>query len=172
MEQSREKETAAMLIRFFNMQAGTSFRFGTQATLDVVIGALNRTGDDVAFIKNHIREWAVAHASDPEKNISACFDSIPAKEVAHPVTEPVQTPAPVTEQAVGTAMGLLERAVVGLIAKTSAEKIEAEILGSVQNTIQDFIKKEYGSIERKVVTVIDGQPKSSKVFSMKSLKRC
>ena len=53
-------------------------------------------------------------------------------------------------------MSLLEKAVIELISKTQSETIENKIMGNVEGTIRDFIQKEYGTIERKVTTVVDG----------------
>lgn len=155
MEQDKLKQTATMLIKFYNMQAGTAFRGWSESNQRIVIDTINRMNDDITAIKNHVRTWVSENPTylNTRFSISDCFGSckvVSAVEVEHPQ---------VTEKAVGSAMGILEQAVVELIAKTQASRIETEIMGQVKSQIQDFIKDEYGTIERKVITVIDGQPK-------------
>jgi hypothetical protein len=56
-------------------------------------------------------------------------------------------------------MGILEQAVVQLIANTNGAAIEQKIMDNCKEQVRDFIKAEYGAIERKIITVIDGKPK-------------
>ena len=147
-------ETIAMLIRFYNMQAGTSCRANNDANQRVVGSMLDRANQDAGMVKDHIREWVKVNpeAAKTGHCLTDCVDAFrPAKK------EEVQQSVVPTEQAVGNAMGILEQAVVNLIAKTSAEKIEAEIMGTVEDTIRNFIKEEYGTIERKITTIVDGK---------------
>jgi hypothetical protein len=53
---------------------------------------------------------------------------------------------------------------IEVIKKQSIPTIEADIKGECTKLLQDFIKQEYGTIERKVITVIDGQKKDLKGF--------
>lgn len=149
-----EKQTAIMLGKFFNMQNGTSYRCGNDSNIELVINALDKMDGNVSSLKAHIREYA---KTTENKDFKECFEEVifaPAKE------EPILTevPAQVTDQQVQYSMGVLEQAVIGLIAKTQSEKIESEIMGSVESKVRDFIKEEYGSIERKITTVVDGVP--------------
>ena len=159
--ENRREEIAKMLIRFYNMQNGTARRLGADSST-AINAALDRANDDVVAIKNHIREWS--KSEDKTDSITDCFNAFvgtPKQEA--PVAD--TTPAPVaqpTEQAVTNSLGILEQAVASIIAKTQAEKIEAEIMGSVEAKVQAFIKEEYGSIERKITTVVDGKPKEMK----------
>lgn len=150
-----------MIIRYFNMQAGTSCRTNNDANQRYVSRILNEDMTNIQAIKEHIKAWVKEH---PDANkipncLTACIDSFIFEKKAEAEPQP-QAPAPqVTEQAVGSAMGILEQAVVGLIAKTQAERIESEIMGSVQDTVRAFIKEEYGTIERKINTIINGEKK-------------
>ena len=149
-------ETIAMLIRFFNMQAGTSCRANNEANQRYVGRILNEDCSNISDIKNHIREWVKENPDAP--NMAGCLTiCIDAYREEKPQQE---APAPtnqVTDAQVNYSMGILEQAVVGLIAKTQTEKIESEIMGGVKQTIQDFIQQEYGTIERHITTVIDGK---------------
>lgn len=49
-------ETIAMIIRFYNMQAGTAFRCSNEYNQAVTSDALERVNDDIKFLKEHIKE--------------------------------------------------------------------------------------------------------------------
>lgn len=148
-------EAAEMILKFYNVQAGTCYRTKNDFNRKMVLDCLNADASNVADIKNHIRAWVKENPEDAKRDLSVCFDAFrkPAIEV-----EPVKVePAMPTEQQVGSAMGLLEQAVVGMISKMQAEKIEAAVMGSVEEKVRSFIRDEYGAIERKIVTVVDGK---------------
>jgi hypothetical protein len=63
-----------------------------------------------------------------------------------------------SENAVASSLGILEQAVVKMVADMQADKIESAVMGSVEDKVRAFIKNEYGTIERKINTVIDGVP--------------
>lgn len=149
-----ERNTAIMLITFYNVQAGTKFRSRKEENHEFVLDALDRAGGDIKMLKNHIREFCKdSEAATAKYGLRNCFQQFTGVVVEAPASEPV-----VSEQSVQYSMGILEQAVIGLIAKTQTERIESEIMGQVQNQIRDFIKSEYGIIERKITTVIDGKP--------------
>lgn len=151
-------ELAKMIIRFYNLQAGCSLRADGKANLDVVLGCLNRVNDSIK-VKNHIREWVKVHEGEgPLANrFEECMDAI---EVAEPVKKN-NSESNVSNDDIGSqvqyGMGLLEQAVVQLISNMQSEKIEQNIMSSVQDSVRSFIASEYGTIERKVVTIIDGK---------------
>lgn len=148
--------TAEYLIRFYNAQAGTAFRAKNEWNQKDVLNAYDRAGQSSFAVKSHIRKWISENGDLSTKSdaISRCFGAL-VGEGTEVKTE--EKSAPVTEQQVQYSMGILEKAVVDLISKAQAEKIESNIMGQVQNQIRDFIKSEYGTIERKVCTVIDGK---------------
>lgn len=142
-----------MLIRFYNMQAGCSISATAKTNQDVVETCLSRIGGDPVVIKNHIRKWTEEHKMDGKGELAGRFE-----ECLEAIEVPSHAAVP-TEGQVGASLNIIENAVASIIAKTQAEKIESEIMGNVKQTIHDFIKNEYGVIERKINTVIDGVPK-------------
>lgn len=156
-----EKQASSMLLRFLNMQAGTSLRVKNEWNQLHVLNALERAGGDVRAVKNHIREFCENGGYDTNNIVEDCFENFRAGEVvADAVAEEVPVPAPtqqVTDQQVQYSMGILEQAVIGLIAKTQTERIESEIMDGVESKVREFIRSEYGTIERKIVTVVDGK---------------
>lgn len=160
MSVETKNQQIEMLIRFYNMQAGTSFRVGKQENRDAVAGAIERANEDIVGIKNFVREWANAHKGE---NVSVidCFDAFKAKEEEKVEPEiqpaPAPAPAPAAQVSAQTALDFLGAAVVDILAKTKTDEIQKAILDSCEQKVRDFISKEYGVIERKVVTVIDGK---------------
>ena len=65
-------------------------------------------------------------------------------------------------RAVADSLNVLENAVAEVIAKTQAEQIKENIMGRVQDEVRNFIKSEYGTIERKITTIVDGEKREVK----------
>ena len=159
MSEEMKNQQIEMFIRFFNMQAGTSFRVGKQENRDAVSGAIDRADGDIVAIKNFVREWVAKH-KDEYVSVIDCFDAFKKEEPApapEPFAEEVKEAAPVPEMSAKTAIDFLGAAVVDILAKTKTEEIQKAIMDSCEQKVRDFIAKEYGAIERKVVTVIDGK---------------
>lgn len=151
-----KEQLAEMLIKFFNMQAGAACRAKNEANQAVVLKALEKANGDVQSVKDHIRKWVVENPERKSESfcLTNCFEEY-GVEKGQPA--PGSQPAVVTDQQVNYSMGILEQAVVQLIAKTQSEKIESEIMGQVEDKVRQFIKDEYGTIERKITTVVDGK---------------
>ena len=58
MSEEMRSQQIEMLIRFFNMQAGTRFRGGKKENRNAVSGAIDRGEGDIVGIKKIFREWA------------------------------------------------------------------------------------------------------------------
>lgn len=136
-----------MLIKFYNLQAGTGFRAGNENNQEWARQLLETQGD-VGAAKNYIRKYV-------SENPELAKETAGFRECLTMSTRPAG--APPTEAQVTTSLGILEQALVKVVAETSAKKIEDEIMGQVQNSVRDFIKSEYGTIERRIITVIDGK---------------
>lgn len=153
-------ETIAMIIRFFNMQAGTACRANNEANQSYVSRILAEDCSNLYEIKQHIRNWVKedpSRASQPNC-LNTCMEAFNQPKQEAPAPVPTHE---VTDSQVNYSMGILEQAVVGLIAKTQTERIESEIMGGVKQTIQDFIKQEYGTITRRITTVVDDIPRKT-----------
>lgn len=140
-----------MLAGYYNMKAQSDEPL-VNSRYTSIREALEKANENIDVLKEHINEY-VQLVPEDKRSMTKCFKSFNAPAPSAQSTQPAQ----VTEQSVGSAMGILEQAVVGLIAKTQAERIENEIMGNVESTIRDFIQREYGAIERKITTVIDGR---------------
>lgn len=154
VEMSKERVAEVnMLIQFFNMHNGTSYRFSTEVNQKAVNSAIERANGNIVTLKNFIRTYVGEHKGT---NLIDCFDSfegIPeVKEVV--VEQPKQEVVPEKPE---FAMAVLEQVILQTIAQTQVGKIESQIMAGVEQKVKDFIKAEYGTLERKVVTLIDGK---------------
>ena len=142
-----------MLIRFFNMQAGTRFKVSNEESKNTVNLAIERAKGDIVALKNFVRDYCNDTQS---KSLSDCFDAYvnveeKKEEVVEVKQEPIQPEKP------EFAMAVLEKVIMNTIAQTQVGKIEEQIMSGVADKVREFIKNEYGTLERKVVTVVDGK---------------
>lgn len=159
MSTNRE-EQINMLAKFFNAQAGTCFRFGTEVNKAAISGAIDRADGDVKKLMEHVKIWL---DTDGEKDLVACFSAYRADKPIVTVeevkeTEPVIPTKSAGEVSEAVAMTVLSNAVLKIIQETKQEAIEERILASCEDKVREFIKNEYGTIERKCITVVDGKP--------------
>ena len=166
-------EAAKMLIRFYNMQSGTSFRTGNESNQKVILEVLSAMDDNVIDVKNHIRAWTKDNAEQAKSydGFRECMDAAitlaneKKKKAEEPAPAPVEVAAPVapvmpamtTDAQIGGALALIGETVSRIIAEAQAENIKAAIMDNVESKVRQFIKDEYGTIERKIVTVVDGK---------------
>lgn len=154
-----DNEAKKMVLKFYNFQKGTAVRMTTEreALIDRAYEIMN---ESMAELRNAIKKF-IADNKEADFSFNDCLlciiDAEEAKKRAE-ASAPAPAPAAMpTEAAVGGALGILEKAVVELISKTQAERIEAEIMGQVEDKVRAFVKDEYGTIERKISTVVDGK---------------
>lgn len=146
---------AKMLMSFYNMQAGSSFRLGdNERKINIVLDAVARANDDVRLVKNHIREY-LADDTIENKRPMDCFERFEGVSKQ----EENEVKASPSDTQVASSLGILEQALVEVIKKQSIPQIEQDIKGECEQMLKDFIKSEYGSIERKITTVINGEKK-------------
>lgn len=89
------------------------------------------------------------------RSILECFSLYQGTETKKQETAP-------TEASVSNSLGILEKALMEVIKNQSVPKIEDELKSECTQMLKDFIKEEYGTIERKITTVIDGVKKDIK----------
>jgi hypothetical protein len=161
--EERNAELEKMLIRFYNMQAGTSFRVNNTWNQNNIAKLLKLCEGDADKAKVRIRTYINANPTlaTTDKGFDECCSSL---ESGKSSLESGKTTPTETSQAVANSLGILEQALIEVIKKQSIPTIEADIKGECTKLLQDFIKQEYGTIERKVITVIDGQKKDLKGF--------
>lgn len=150
----RNTELEMMLIKFYNVQAGTSFKASNEKNQNLANELLSAT-ESVDDAKAHIRTYV---AENPER----CKDFAGMREcfmaIGMPAPQRVVSGDAPSASRVSDSLTVLEQALMEVIKNTSVPKIEQFLMDSVEGEVRDFIAREYGVIERKIITVIDGKP--------------
>lgn len=138
---------ARMLISFFNMTAGTRFKFSSScAQMDALI---DEDGSNVAEIRKAIKEFVDRDGSNSTlQNFFYWYkyDRMPKVEV------PVATPAPVNNQ-LDASLQFLTNTVATMVAQMKTEEIQEKVAGTLKSQIDQYIFDTYGKIEKKVTLV-------------------
>lgn len=156
----RNYEVAKMLVSFFNIQAGTKFRISQDVEnkkTEAVDGAIERANGDMSSLKAHIKEY-IKNTPSEEYSITNCFSLYIGEEKKMEEAIPAQAvEVESREESVTKSLGILEHALMIAIREQSLPVIEQDIKEQCTKMLQDFIKNEYGTIERKVITIVDGK---------------
>lgn len=167
-----EMAIAKLALWYYNLHAGMAYRMGGLENPDsngnVILRGLEAVNFDMGVVREHIKNYVREEKENNPKcnpSIRACFMALSensAKKEAEIVEQPVPTPAPAPVQqasapSVGAAVDILSQTITALLAQTKVPEIEAQIMGGVEQKVRDFIQSEYGVIERKVITVVDGK---------------
>ncbi len=159
---SREQNAAKMALRFYNLQAGTAYRSGSEdrydSNINIIIRSLDAISFDMTIARQHIKEYV--QNEDGEHNIKACFDTLFAKKEPIVVEAQAHEVAPSTAPSDSTTIGaldILSQTITSLLAQTKIPEIESQIMDGVEQKVREFIREEYGTIERKIITVVDGK---------------
>lgn len=138
-------EQAKSLIKFYNTQIKDKGVVGVSVrNVEIATSCINRANGDIVLIKNHIRKWVRDHAlsSTLDDRYEECLEAIE-------LPKPEQT-------SFENSLAIISNTVASIVAKTEAKRIEDEIMSSVQDEVRNFIYNEYGPIERKVNTIVNG----------------
>ena len=93
----------------------------------------------------------------PEESPDYPKDTKPDRKVKKTMARKQTTSKTTTSDKVADSMSILEQALMEVIKKQSIPIIEKDIKDCCVSMVQDFIAKEYGTIERKIITVINGE---------------
>lgn len=162
-----KKGIALNLLRYFNMETGKACRLqDNEFKINLINDAFVASGNDYAKMRHFIKEYVAERGNDI--TLAECFAQAethfnlqPQSEV-EVKAEPTPAPQQVSEQATSTAIDILGQAVTNILAQTKVAEIENSIMEGVEDKVRNFIKDEYGSIERKITTVVDGVKRDMK----------
>ena len=142
------ENTVKSLISFYNSQANVSLRSNVDANLQAVDEALSRAGGDVVVVRRHIRKWVCEHRDEGNfvSRLEECLDDMETPD--NVVVAP-------SENSMSASLKVIENAVATVVAQNQSEKIWSEISNKLDQQVKNFIKNEYGTIERKVITYVD-----------------
>lgn len=149
---------AKLALRYYNLQAGTAYRLGTidkaDSNINTILKAMSVIDFNMSKARKHMQDFV--QKEDGGHNLRDCFNALAWGYEEHP-QESVQPEKSQAGGAAVAAMDILSQTITALLAQTKVPEIEAQIMGTVEQKVRDFIKSEYGSIERKVITVVDGK---------------
>lgn len=165
-----KKKIAHDLLRYYNMEAGTACRLqDNEYKINLMYGAFVASGEDYTKMRHFIKDYIEEHGTSAR--LIECFGEAkthfslqpaPQPQTEVEVVEVKAEPQQVSEQATSTAIDILGQAVTNILAQTKVSEIESQIMNSVEDKVRNFIKDEYGSIERKITTVVDGVKRDMK----------
>ena len=138
------------LISFYNAQTNVSLRSTVQSNLDAVDETLTRAGGDAVVLRRHIRKWVCEHRDGGNfaERLSECLDDFETPDNV------VRAPK---EAQLTASLKLIQDAVATVVAQDESKRIWDEISGKLDQQVRDFIRNEYGIVERKIITVVDGK---------------
>lgn len=138
---------ARMLISFFNMTAGTKFKFSSSGErMDELIA---EDGSNIAEIRKAIKEFVSRDGAN--SNIQNFFYWYKYDRVQN-TEAPVATPAPVNTQ-LDASLQFLTNTVATMVAQMKTEEIQEKVAGTLRSQIDQYIFDTYGKIEKKVTLV-------------------
>ena len=143
-----DENTVKSLISFYNSQTNVSLRSNVDANLKAVDEALSRAGGDVVTVRRHIRKWVCEHRDEGNfvTRLEECLDDMETPD--NVVVAP-------SEGNMSASLKVIENAVAAVVAQNQSDRIWSEISGKLDQQVKDFIKNEYGTITRKVITIVD-----------------
>lgn len=137
------------IIKTFNSLYGTRYQF-TDKNIALAKEALDACNGSMLTVKDFLREHGNADTNIKE-TLQLLIEDRERKAQTEPKIEEVK------EVNVASSLGLLEKVLAETIAQIKGDEIADKIMADVENKVRDFIKAEYGTIERKVVLVHDGE---------------
>lgn len=138
------------IIYCYNDRTGAGLRTNVEANQQMVDECLTRVGGDPTVVRNHIRRWVQEHKCEGDfvNRLEECLDAIPIPSNVVSAPREVQMSA---------SLKVIEDAVATIVAQNQSERIWSEISSKLDQQVKDFIKNEYGTITRKVDTIINGE---------------
>jgi len=132
------------VIRFYNKKTNMHYKCSNKLNRDAVEMALEKSNWNKAPLMVYIED-----NYNKFYNLVSCVSKFKPNEPLNAEPQPTN---------VNNAMDLLSKAVVEMIAKTQSEELEKKVLGNIGDAVRDFVKSEYGVIERKVQVTVDDLP--------------
>lgn len=150
-----DEQKIKMVVNYFNAIAGT--RCAPDRTNNIEwCKRIFEVEEDAQVIRNEMKKWI---AENPE-NKNKGFVGFAKHFIFELDREPKKEIAPVAEAPKATVDGSLDflsKVVSGILAQTKTEEIKEAVVESSMAMVKEFINKEYGPIQRKVVLDLGGE---------------
>lgn len=151
----KNTEVAKSLIKYYNARTLCSIRATSENNQECVFKALEVVNGDINVLKDHMRKWLDANSIDDYDNdterFKACFAEVSPNKTGEDLT-------------VANSISLIGNVVAEAIKSSSIDKIETDIMGTIQAKIEKFFLENYGPGERKITTIVDGKKREIKGF--------
>lgn len=152
--EERDREVANSIINFYNHRTLCEISTAVR-NQNIVFKALDKSNGNIALLKEHIKVWLDANDVDDFEDdgdrFKACFTEF-TPDV--PINKETFT--------VMDSLSLISRAVTETVKATCLEKVETEVKDTLQEEVRTFINDTYGPIERKIITIVDGNKRELK----------
>ena len=140
------------LVSFFNANKGTKFQKSTKS-LQEMIATAGEKGWTVPEIKTAMKKYEGSDIRECLQGIILSEAPVIRREREEVKIEKVE----VEKVEPAQALGILEQAMAKIFVETKGTEIAENIMKDVEKKVSDFIKSEYGSIERKVSFDFEGR---------------
>ena len=142
------------IIRFYNIKTKTRHKVTCEPNRRIVKRVLDKTNGDFNVVCNYIEDNYHKYSNLIEclKHFTTSSDDDEVIKTIEPVNS-FESKSSALEKA----MEILANSVAETVAKTQQKEIEDRIFNGIEKHINDFIKNEYGSIQRKVELNIDNR---------------
>jgi len=146
------------LIKYFNEVSGKRFKFGNKENSDIIEQCLSQC-DDMPKAYKFVNEW-IAAGNDLLSNncLINCFRDYSMKLAEEAASKPQAPVAEVTSEQLNGTINLLSQVVTDIVAKTAVDKCEEAVKTSLTSFCDEYIKKTYGPIHRKVELEFPDRP--------------
>lgn len=157
----KERATAQMIIRFFNMQAGTAYRYNnSDSRTEMIVSGIEKAGGVTEF-RDAIRSFCRGKdfAKDNKQFEDVFVELLDSIEAPAPAQEETAQAAPEPAPAPAIDMNVLTSTITMAVTTAVTQAVSARegLTESLKQSVREFIHNEFGPIERKVTTVIDGR---------------
>lgn len=154
-------DTAKALINFYNDKAGNvTISTSSASNVDLATMAFKKAGDTFT-VKEHILKWLREHPAEDFTNYLVRFKECFTEFILAPT---VIVKEEKDETTLATSLKFISSAVSETIKDTAVPLIKKEVIEDAQTAVTKFLVDNYGPIERKVVTIVDGVKRETKGF--------
>lgn len=151
-----DEQKVKMVVNYFNAIAGTRCAPDKEKNIKWG-GRILEVEEDVSVVRAEMKKWIAADKENASKGFVGFakyfiyeIDRTPAKEEKK--EEVVEQMKP----SVDGSLDFLSKVVAGILAQTKTDEIKEAVVNSSMEMVKEFIDKEYGPIQRKVVLDLGG----------------
>ena len=131
---NKRREQGEMLIKWYNMKAGSAYRFSGENNQKAINYILDSANEDIPEIKRYFNE-TISKGVDFR---DACYAYIPQA-----VQMEIPSQPQVAETKLDSSLDFMSKLIVEMLAKTKMDDIQEAIVSKAENAIKSFILDNY-----------------------------